>query len=214
MPGDLLLMYTDGITEAMDVNEKLYSGERLTSLLSSRQFESVEEIVDVTVSDVWNHQGDAEQADDVTVLAVRFFGEPEGKALQVLELAIKNRPEEIAEVKAAFDAFSDQYSVPAAMRSEMKVVFDELLGNIVSHGYRDDSDHTIEIRVKLSTDRLAVTITDDGIPFNPFTSVSPITATTSERGIQKIRSMVDDVSYRRRIDKNVVLLVKHLEAGS
>ncbi len=214
MPGDLLLMYTDGVTEAMDVNEKLYSGERLTSLLSSRQFESVEEIVDVTVSDVWNHQGDAEQADDVTVLAVRFFGEPEGKALQVLELDIKNRPEEIAEVKAAFDAFSDQYSVPAAMRSEMKVVFDELLGNIVSHGYRDDSDHTIEIRVKLSTDRLAVTITDDGIPFNPFTSVSPITATTSERGIQKIRSMVDDVSYRRRIDKNVVLLVKHLEAGS
>jgi sigma-B regulation protein RsbU (phosphoserine phosphatase) len=81
IPGDLLLTYTDGVTEAMDVNEALYSDERLTSLLSSRQFESTEEIVDVTVSDVWDFQGDAEQADDVTVLAIQYFGEPKGKAL-------------------------------------------------------------------------------------------------------------------------------------
>jgi sigma-B regulation protein RsbU (phosphoserine phosphatase) len=81
IPGDLLLTYTDGVTEAMDVNEALYSDERLTSLLSSRQFESVEEIVDVTVSDVWDFQGDAEQADDVTVLAIQYFGERKGKAL-------------------------------------------------------------------------------------------------------------------------------------
>lgn len=81
IPGDLLLTYTDGVTEAMDVNEALYSDERLTSLMSSRQFESAEEIVDVTVSDVWDFQGDAEQADDVTVLAIQYFGEPKGKAL-------------------------------------------------------------------------------------------------------------------------------------
>jgi sigma-B regulation protein RsbU (phosphoserine phosphatase) len=81
IPGDLLLTFTDGVTEAMDVNKALYSDERLTSLMSSRQFESVEEIVDVTVSDVWDFQGDAEQADDVTVLAIQYFGEPKGKAL-------------------------------------------------------------------------------------------------------------------------------------
>jgi len=81
IPGDLLLTYTDGVTEAMDVNKALYSDERLTSLMSSRQFESAEEIVDVPVSDVWDFQGDAEQADDVTVLAIQYFGEPKGKAL-------------------------------------------------------------------------------------------------------------------------------------
>jgi len=217
IPGDLLLMYTDGVTEAMDVNEKLYSDERLTSLMSSRRFESAEEIVDVTVSDVWDYQGDAEQADDVTVLAVQYFGEPEGKALRVLELDIKNHPEEIARMNEAFDSFCDQYSVPAGIHSKMNVVFDELLGNIVSYAYRDEGDHTIEVRVELSSDRLAVTITDDGIPFNPFTRVVPDTTAVSiqERepgglGIHLVSNMMDEVSYRRRTNRNVVILVKHL----
>ncbi len=218
-PGDLLLMYTDGVTEAMDVNKELYSDERLTSLMSSRQFESAEEIVDVTVSDVWDYQGDAEQADDVTVLAVQFFGEPEGEALQVLELSIKNRVDEIVRVKQSFNAFAERHGIAAGVRRKMNAVFEELLNNIVSYGHRDEGDHTIEVRAELSADRLAVTITDDGSPFNPFMSAVPdLTVSLEERepgglGIHLVRNMMDEVSYRRRTNKNVVILVKHLEAG-
>ncbi len=103
----------------------------------------------------------------------------------------------------------------------MNVVFDELLSNIVSYAYRDKREHTIDLRAELSADRLAVTITDDGRPFNPFTRVAPYdtTASLAERepgglGIHLVRNMMDEVSYRRRTDKNVVILVKHLEAGS
>jgi anti-sigma regulatory factor (Ser/Thr protein kinase) len=103
----------------------------------------------------------------------------------------------------------------------MNVVFEELLSNIVSHAYRDEGEHTIDLRAELSADRLALTITDDGRPFNPFTSVAPDTTavSTQERepgglGIHLVRNMMDEVSYRRRTNKNVVILVKHLEAGS
>jgi len=203
----------------MDVNKKLYSDERLTSLMSSRRFESAEEIVDVTVSDVWDYQGDAEQADDVTVLAVQFFGEPQGEALQVLELSVKNRVDEIARVNQSFNAFAERHNIPAAVRRKMNAVFEELLNNIVSYAYRDEGEHTIDLRVELSSNRLAVTITDDGRPFNPFMSAVPnITVSLEERepgglGIHLVRNMMDEVSYRRRTNKNVVILVKHLEAG-
>ena len=102
----------------------------------------------------------------------------------------------------------------------MNVVFEELLNNIVSYAYRDEGEHTIDLRVELSSDRLAVTITDDGRPFNPFMSAVPdITVSLEERepgglGIHLVRNMMDEVSYRRRTGKNAVILVKHLEAGS
>ena len=219
-PGDLLFLYTDGVTEAMDVKQQLYSEERLAALLSSRDFGSVEEIVDVTVADVWRFQGEGEQADDVTVLAVQFFGEPEGEALQVLELSITNRVDEITRVNQSFNAFAKRHGIAAAVRRKMNVVFDELLSNIVSHAYRDEGEHTIDLRAELSADRLAITITDDGRPFNPFTSAAPDTAVSMEErqmgglGIHLVRNMMDEVSYKRRTDKNVVILVKHLEAGS
>ena len=98
-------------------------------------------------------------------------------------------------------------------------MFEELLNNIVSYGHRDEGDHTIEVRAELSADRLAVTITDDGSPFNPFMSAVPdLTVSLEERepgglGIHLVRNMMDEVSYRRRTNKNVVILVKHLEAG-
>ncbi len=175
----------------------------------------------MTVADVWRFQGEGEQADDVTVLAVQFFGEPEGEALQVLELSITNRVDEIVRVNQSFNAFAERHNIAAGVRRKMNVVFEELLSNIVSHAYRDKGEHTIDLRAELSSDRLAVTITDDGRPFNPFTSVAPYdtAASLEERepgglGIHLVRNMMDEVSYRRRTDKNVVILVKHLEAGS
>ncbi len=62
-----------------------------------------------------------------------------------------------------------------------------------------------------------MTIADDGVPFNPLGAEAPdIDASLEEReigglGIHLVRSLMDDVSYQRRIGKNVMTLVKHLE---
>jgi sigma-B regulation protein RsbU (phosphoserine phosphatase) len=67
-------------------------------------------------------------------------------------------------------------------------------------------------------ERLTVTISDDGLPFNPLSAKAPDTKASLEDrdigglGIHLVRSMVDDVSYHRRIDKNVLTLVKQLDA--
>lgn len=73
-PGDTLLMYTDGVNEAMNAAKDLYSEERLAELLQSHQWSDSDGAVKVVLDDVWAFQGEADQADDVTVMALRFNG--------------------------------------------------------------------------------------------------------------------------------------------
>ncbi len=140
--------------------------------------------------------------------------------MQLLELSVKNRVDEIVRVNQSFNAFANRHGVTSDTRRAMNLVFDDLLNNIVSYAYHDDDEHTIDVRVELSSDRLAVTLTDDGIPFDPFATAAPDTALSLEErqsgglGIHLVRNMMDEVSYSRRTDKNVVILVKHLKAGS
>lgn len=69
--GDTLVVYTDGVSEAMDVNQILYGDARLTSLLDGRNFPSADAAVDKVLGDVLAYQADAPQADDITVVALR-----------------------------------------------------------------------------------------------------------------------------------------------
>ena len=68
--GDILLGYTDGITEARDSNRKFFTREKLLQIIS-QPFNSAQVILDTIKYEVLNHIGDAEQSDDITLLAVR-----------------------------------------------------------------------------------------------------------------------------------------------
>jgi len=215
-PGDQLLAYTDGVTEAMDVGQELYEEDRLIELLSCSEARSVEELVQATVEDVGRFQGKADQADDITVLGVQYFGEPEGETPEVLELTVPGRLPEIDQVNGAFNDFAGSRGVPVAVCRTVNVVFDELLNNIVSYAYEGDGDRQIDFRVELTNDRLTATIADDGPPFNPFAGSPPDTTLSLEEreigglGVHLVRNVMDEAIYSRRGDKNVVIVVKYL----
>jgi serine phosphatase RsbU (regulator of sigma subunit)/CHASE2 domain-containing sensor protein len=78
--GDTLLLYTDGVPEAMDPEGQLYDEDRITNRIEAAQPETVEEVVTVTADGVWEFQSTAEQADDVTIMAVKYHGATEGDA--------------------------------------------------------------------------------------------------------------------------------------
>ncbi len=162
-------------------------------------------------------QSDSVQADDITVLAVQFFGEPEALLVHLLEVNIPNHLDEIDTVNAAFNAFAEEKGLETHVRRKMNLVFDELLSNIVSYAHDDTRDHTIEVKVELSADKLTVTVADDGKPFNPFLLPAPDTGQSVEErevgglGVHLVRNVMDEVSYHRRTDRNVVILIKHLE---
>ena len=218
--GDMLLLYTDGITEAMDPAKNLFSEKRLAELLSSQKHKSAEEVVQSTVTEVKRFEDGMAQADDITALAAQYFGILQETEDPVLEMVVQNRLPEIERFKKSFNTFSEQYDIPTPVRRKMNVVFDELLNNIITYAYRDEDEHSIEIKVELSGDRLTVSITDDGIPFNPFGVETPDTKLSLEErktgglGIHLVRKVMDKVSYQRRIDKNVITLVKDMATAT
>jgi len=74
-PGDTICLYTDGVTEATDTNEKLYGEERLLSLLNSHPVVSAQSTCEAVKADVDAFVGEAEQFDDITMLCLRYNGE-------------------------------------------------------------------------------------------------------------------------------------------
>lgn len=77
-PQDALFLYTDGLTEAFDVNNVEYTESRLTEALAGCRGQSAAEIGDSCIADVEAFAAGAAQADDMTCLVVRI--EPESRA--------------------------------------------------------------------------------------------------------------------------------------
>ena len=72
--GEAIYLYTDGVNEAMDDGGNEYSYERLEEFLKMSKGQSITEIVNGSLDDVRGFVKNAEQSDDITVLAVRYNG--------------------------------------------------------------------------------------------------------------------------------------------
>jgi sigma-B regulation protein RsbU (phosphoserine phosphatase) len=177
-------------------------------------------MVGETVDDVWRFQGDAQQADDVTILAARYTGAGTEEQIRAVELRLTNRLEDISGVIHEFNMFAEEHELPTVVRRQVDLVLDELLNNTISYAFGDEEAHEIEVEIELKSGRLVLTIKDDGIPFNPFVGPEPDTSlSVGERdigglGIHLVRNVMDEVSYNRRTDRNVVILVKYLDDQS
>ena len=69
--GDALVMYTDGVTEAMNIDYQQFGEERLKETLEDVAMHNCQEMVDAIKSDVAAFAGEAEQSDDITVLTLK-----------------------------------------------------------------------------------------------------------------------------------------------
>ncbi len=72
--GDSLLLYTDGVTEAMRASGELYDDERLERLLATQGGAEPRALLEAIVDDVRVFAQGAPQSDDITLLALRYLG--------------------------------------------------------------------------------------------------------------------------------------------
>lgn len=73
-PGDVLVLYTDGVTEAEDEQSLFYTEARLTAALTGMHDAPAQQIVTNVVADVNKFTRENPQTDDITVLALRYCG--------------------------------------------------------------------------------------------------------------------------------------------
>jgi len=73
-PGDMFFLYTDGVTEAMNTKQELFSEERLKDDLNKLKDKNITEIIKALRNEIATFVKDAPQSDDITMLALKYNG--------------------------------------------------------------------------------------------------------------------------------------------
>jgi sigma-B regulation protein RsbU (phosphoserine phosphatase) len=208
--GETLVLYTDGVTEAMDTHGYLFSTPRfeqtLQRLVDQRPFDLLTKLVE----DVHAFASGAVQADDITLLALQY------RRPALIELRLVNRSSELQRLASELERFAQNHRIPEPDIHAFSLSLDELVTNTIAYGYDDQGPHEILVRLTLANGRLSAEVEDDGRPFNPLTAPQPdLTSAVEDRpvgglGIHLVRSLMDHVDYRRESGKNHLLMRKQL----
>jgi sigma-B regulation protein RsbU (phosphoserine phosphatase) len=208
--GETLLMYTDGITEASDHEQQMYGIERtVQSLAEVPPAAPTAGYIERLLGDVDRFVAETAQADDITVLALTWHG----ATMPGTEMCIGNQ---LADVFGALDRCENllqEADVPAALRSDMRLVLEELMVNTVEYGYPDGRPGQIRILLQPQPDAVAIELIDDGVAFDPLQSATPdLTGDLADReqvgglGVHLARTMTSEMRYTRDADGNHLLL--------
>ena len=130
-----------------------------------------------------------------------------------LRLKLETDPSELERISAAVEDIGQQENWPAQFVFRVNLVLEELGLNIMNYGH-DEGLHEFEIMLTSDENALTIEITDDGRPFNPLSDAPEpdLDASVDDRqvgglGLHLVRTMVDEMSYRREQDKNHLTLV-------
>ncbi len=204
-PGDSLFLYTDGVTEATDAKNELFGEERLLTALKAAQTTdaSPAKITAVLRMVVTAFVEGMPQADDITMLAIRYLASPVVSA-EVFEPSQKG----IAKASAFLDeALKD---LAQDKLSQLHIILDEICSNIVKHSKA--SEFEIELENTPTSNGVRMTFRDDGVAFDPLNQPPPdITLSAEERpigglGIMMVRQMASNISYCRNDNRNVLTI--------
>jgi len=215
---DKIVLYTDGITEAFDANRNDYGEGRLEGFIQRSTKLGTKHLVESLVQDVDKFVGEEEQSDDITVFCLRYVAWDVRDDRGTVELQLVNNLKEIDRCLAALEEICERFELPADIQNAFSVVLDDLLNNVISYAYKEDGEHIIDVVLSTDGQRFVVSVTDEGVEFDPFMIKEPdIDATIDERqigglGIHLIRNLMDDHFYRRDGNKNVTTLMKRIPA--
>ena len=127
-----------------------------------------------------------------------------------------NNTDEMARLDRAVEKFGQVQGWSEQVSYHIKLALEEVVMNVISYAYEDDGAHEFEVRVKSNADRVVIDVIDDGQPFDPLqeTAEPDVEATLEARnigglGVFFVKTLMDDVEYRREDDRNRLTLTKH-----
>lgn len=131
-----------------------------------------------------------------------------------LAFSLRSQLEELASALDRIEQLLLEEAAERELASEMRLIAEEGLTNIVRHAYEPDDEGEIEVVMTLSETEIRLELRDSGRPFNPLERPEPdLEAPVEERplgglGVHLIRSLTDAQSYTRQGTVNVLVLIK------
>ena len=196
--GDVLLLYTDGVTEATSVEKELYGEERLKRICENATDNSPQKLLEMVWEDVDAFQKGGEQFDDITMLAVTYHGDGFVK---------RNGKPEISELQkniSFMEKYLKEHGISQEIIGKIKVAADEIFSNICYYSKATECTFGIQ----MEEGKVIFYFEDNGIPFNPLACPEPNTKATLEQrqigglGIYIVKMQMDLVEYEYLNKKN------------
>lgn len=137
-------------------------------------------------------------------------------AMPKAKYKFKNNIAELQNLAVLLEEFCERNQVPMKVLFDLNLSLDELMTNIISYGYSDDSNHEIILEIDLDNKQLDITLIDDGIEFNPLNKEKPDLNLEVENkpigglGIFFVKQKMDEVNYERKDSKNYLQLKKSI----
>ncbi|HEV3473083.1 MAG TPA: SpoIIE family protein phosphatase [Actinomycetota bacterium] len=209
-PGDMLVLYTDGVTEAPRSGQPFGRG-RFSDVVGDNGMGTPGEVVQAIRRSVaaWV---DGDLRDDLALLVLQVvpdsaLGEPQR------ELVVPNEAQRIAEVRRFVASFLADLRAPVEATSEILLAVGEAAGNAYRHGRTTDRS---EIRVRCEYDRPTVTISvmDEGTGFDPADAPgrrAPDPLASGGRGLFLMHALMDDVEVTPSPSGTTVTLKRRLD---
>lgn len=210
-PGESLILYTDGITEARNKDGAFFGEERLLEILNRYNYTCTVEVHHTIKEQIASFVKDAPQSDDITLVTLRY----QGGSYSVEEEYFDGKKENIKDMIGFIEKFSDKHEFPVEFKKKLLIVGDELFTNIVNHGYKNQGG---EIFVRLlfnkTNNEFALTIIDRAAAFNqlavnnPEVGIDPKSQKVGGLGLILVKKIMDEYAYDRVNDKNILVLKK------
>ena len=200
-PGDMLFLYTDGLSEAKNNEDELLGRKRVRQLASEQSNGTAQQLIEIMEAEVHRHAGDAKQNDDITMLAIKW---------QPNEIMMSASMDEISCIKPFIAHVAKKAGIEEKEAKRLRLAVEEAVANIINHGHAT----TINLQAKTDDSQLVLTINDDGQPFDPTVDSSTDFSVPADQrppgglGIMFLHEMTDGLEYQRVDGHNVLRIIK------
>ena len=209
--GDKLVLYTDGVTEATNINEELYGEERLQNFLNAHSGEDAKTLLESLRKDVAAFQGEADQFDDITILTFDFLKKFKNEKLKELEFAIEDL--DIMQILGFVDSSLKDIKCPEEDASKISEVVKCVFSNFSNYDQKEiERNAKLYILPEGDNKGAKIILAQRGFPFDPLSNEA-IEGETADAnlGLDFMREAMDEVTYKYENGHNILVIKKIFE---
>lgn len=136
-----------------------------------------------------------------------------------VSLDLSDHSDELTRLAAAIEDMAEAEDWPADLAFQINLCLDELTTNVVKYAHADDGTRKIHITLASEPDLITIEMMDNGPPFDPLHDAPQpdLEASLEDRrigglGIHFVRTLMDEVRYRREQDRNHLTMIKRRSA--
>ena len=214
-PGDRLFLYTDGVPEATNAENKLYGEDRLLSFMNQCASVDATSLLPALKANIDEFVGEAPQFDDITMLMLDYKPKKGGERMTSRTFPAKT--ESLSDVIGFTEETLEGFDCPMKTQMAICVAIEEVFVNVARYAYPESSgDMTLSIAFDEDNGLITFRITDNGVPFDPLAKPDPdITLSAEDReigglGIFITKKTMDELSYSRENGENILTMIKKI----